>query len=357
MASPRRPVVTMKHVAARAGVSVMTVSLALRNHPDVAAATKNKIHRLAAEMGYRRDPMLAALVQHRRGLRAPAYRETVAYLHPAWSAELKRRLLAPGGLLAGLRRRAEQLGYRVEPFALAPDPAEARRLARTLSARGVRGLVLDASLREAEPALAGFDWSGFACVVVHNQRAFTEHHRVFANHFVNMQQALRRCEALGYRRPGFWLPRENFLHRGQRWLGAFMQHWLLTHPDETPPLHIEPYTPAAFARWLADAAPDCVITSNLGGAFVRQAFASAGRRPGRRLGYCDLSVPAADSDITGIFQHSADIGETALDIVVGSLERNELGPPRIPMSVGIVGEWVPGSTAPGPKGSGVTPRP
>ena len=44
--------VRLKDIAYRAGVSVMTVSKALRDKPDLAVATKERIRKLATQMGY-----------------------------------------------------------------------------------------------------------------------------------------------------------------------------------------------------------------------------------------------------------------------------------------------------------------
>jgi len=44
--------VRLKDIARHAGVSVMTVSKALRDEPDVSAATKLRIKSLAQQMGY-----------------------------------------------------------------------------------------------------------------------------------------------------------------------------------------------------------------------------------------------------------------------------------------------------------------
>lgn len=44
--------VRLKDIAERAGVSVMTVSKALRDEPDVSAATKARIKALAEQLGY-----------------------------------------------------------------------------------------------------------------------------------------------------------------------------------------------------------------------------------------------------------------------------------------------------------------
>ena len=42
--------IRLKDIAARAGVSLMTVSKVLRDAPDVSAATKHRIRQLAEEM-------------------------------------------------------------------------------------------------------------------------------------------------------------------------------------------------------------------------------------------------------------------------------------------------------------------
>ncbi|MBQ2477929.1 MAG: LacI family DNA-binding transcriptional regulator [Erysipelotrichales bacterium] len=44
--------VSIKDIAKKCGVSVATVSKALNNQSDVSAATKTKIQKVAAEMGY-----------------------------------------------------------------------------------------------------------------------------------------------------------------------------------------------------------------------------------------------------------------------------------------------------------------
>ena len=47
--------VKLKDIAARAGVSVMTVSKALRESKDISAGTRTRIRKLALEMGYLPD--------------------------------------------------------------------------------------------------------------------------------------------------------------------------------------------------------------------------------------------------------------------------------------------------------------
>jgi hypothetical protein len=47
----------------------------------------------------------------------------------------------------------------------------------------------------------------------------------------------------------------------------------------------------------------------------------------------------------GIFERTADIGASAVDLVVQRLHNNELGPPLVPRSVCVEGSWIHGLIA------------
>ena len=53
--------IRLKDIAARAGVSVMTVSKVLRDAPDISPATKARVRQLATEMGYTPDALAQGL--------------------------------------------------------------------------------------------------------------------------------------------------------------------------------------------------------------------------------------------------------------------------------------------------------
>ncbi len=53
--------VRLKDIALRAGVSVMTVSKALRDETDISATTKSRIKQLAQELGYVPDSIAQGL--------------------------------------------------------------------------------------------------------------------------------------------------------------------------------------------------------------------------------------------------------------------------------------------------------
>lgn len=61
------PRVTLKQVAAKAGVHVSTAWRALKNDTYVDAAKRARIRAVAKELGYTPDPMLTALSHYRGG--------------------------------------------------------------------------------------------------------------------------------------------------------------------------------------------------------------------------------------------------------------------------------------------------
>ena len=52
----------MRAIAEKAGVSTMTVSLALRDHASIPESTRTLIKAIASELGYRPDPVLRAIM-------------------------------------------------------------------------------------------------------------------------------------------------------------------------------------------------------------------------------------------------------------------------------------------------------
>jgi LacI family transcriptional regulator len=62
--TPKRP--SCKTIAEEAGVSRMTVSMALRDHPRVAPETRERIKAIAIRQGYTPDPNLTQLMRYLR---------------------------------------------------------------------------------------------------------------------------------------------------------------------------------------------------------------------------------------------------------------------------------------------------
>ncbi len=246
--------VTMKELAQRLGCAESTVSRALAGHPRISPATRQRVLRVARQVGYRPDPRLAALV----GRRWPGGRRTdqavLACGLDAYTAA-SRRKLAEGAA------RAAELGYRLEELRLdrLDDPAG---LQENLIARGVRGLLID--LHDTR-WLPPFDWSRFCVVVLGEELAGLPFHRVGTDWRQAMRLAVRHAQLSGARRMGFCLG--PLVGRGlyESLLGEMLSAAWRAQPG--PEALEAVFAPDSadrrddYLRWLDRCRPDAVIAS------------------------------------------------------------------------------------------------
>lgn len=118
--------VRLKDMAARAGVSLMTVSKALRDAPDVSEATKARIRSLAQQMGYVPDSSA-------QGLRTRTTKLLGLLTSSTTDAFLARTVLA-------LEERAHDLGYDLLLMHTLNTPAREEHCLRRMLARRVDGI-------------------------------------------------------------------------------------------------------------------------------------------------------------------------------------------------------------------------
>jgi LacI family transcriptional regulator len=118
--------IRLKDVAARAGVSLMTVSKVLRDAPDVSPVTKARIRQLAEEMGYVPDALA-------RGLRTRRTRLLGLVLPSVTHPLLGQAVLA-------LENRAHDLGYDLLMAQTQDDPQREEVCIRRLLSRRIDGL-------------------------------------------------------------------------------------------------------------------------------------------------------------------------------------------------------------------------
>ena len=128
--------VTLRDVAAKAGVHHTTASRALKNDPRVCPETLKKIRTLADQMGYMPDPMLSALNAYRHASRSAQDHGSIAWItnyptRDGWRASSCYKLYFDGAA-----ERLSRLGYRLEEFWLQETGMTARRSSQVLFHRG-----------------------------------------------------------------------------------------------------------------------------------------------------------------------------------------------------------------------------
>lgn len=131
----------MRDVAARAGVSRQTVSRVLNNHPDVAAATKERVYAAMSALDYRMNNAARALGTRRSRTLGVLASDGLQY--------------GPSRSLAALEASAREAGYWVSAvFADATDTAAVVAAVDHLVVQGVEGIVVVAPHVQTLEALA-----------------------------------------------------------------------------------------------------------------------------------------------------------------------------------------------------------
>lgn len=331
----------MKEVAAKAGVHHSTVSLCFRNHPRIPRATRERVLKVAREMGYRPHPYLTTLMHTRRRGRVGKGSEVLAFVlfsEPGddwrkWIPELQ-------SCIDQARLQAQARGFRLEEFEASIENRSPRRLADILYARGIKG-VLVAPLHRSRERL-DWDWDRFSVVVLGPSLQESGAHRVRHDHFQAMLTTMDECRRLGYRRVGLAVRDEVNRKLEQRWLGAHLLRQREFHSRNSPAPHLpREWESRPFLRWVERERLDAVIAVNVTDA--RSWLSEAGYRIPEDIGLVSLSSQRT-GPLSGIYQDWPMQGKRAVTLLIDLLEDNVAGLHIHPNLFLVRGLWNAGAT-------------
>jgi LacI family transcriptional regulator len=333
----------LQDVADAARVHRSTVALALRDNPRIPADTRQRIKAIANGLGYRINPLVAALMRSRRSSGAVRH-EAIAYVtnHAArygWRPQHHDR----PDFFPGAHQRALEFGYRLEHLWLAEPGMTPERFRDILTARGIHGLIIG-RMPPGQTSLI-LPWAHFSAVALGMTLQSPRLHNVTEHHFDTVWQAMQQCLARGYRRVGFVYSEANDSPRvGDRWLGAYLMQQLQYPADDR--LSLCPGAPTdqkTFVSWFRAHEPDALLVTH--SAPVRQWLATIGCKVPRDLGMVELQDSAGQS-VSGIRYDPAKIGSVAIEMLIGLMHQNETGVPKDHHEVMLSGKWQEGTTLP-----------
>lgn len=326
--------ITLHHVAKAAGVHYSTVSLALRDDPRIAVATRENVIRVAKRLGYAAHPAARALVERRRA--APLRGPVIAWIenHPAKVAQ---------GLAAyrkavqdGAKRQAKALGYDWRVFRIGDAGLGAEDLDDHLQEAGVECVIVGQFVPgHAELQL---DWERYCLVRVDSQHLATPLHCVSSDRIQNVRQAFREVSSLGHRRIGLCVSRlQEDCTRQRHAMGFLMEQESLGPTFRIPPL-IYPYGTSQqeladlASTWIRKHGPEVILHDCEGGWPVMN---QAAARP-MAVSLCQVRSRAG--------QHRVDpmapvVGEKAMETVAMLLRTGERGIPRFAHDTYVEGRW------------------
>ncbi len=285
---------------------------------------------VAARMGYRVNPQLAAFMQARRTGRAMRADTTVALVYggPAKPREGDSYF---GLCVRGIRALAEERGYALDMIRWnAERDASAEKLARVLEQRGIRGVLLMPADDVSRWTLP-LDWTRFFGVALDHSLTGVPVHRVTDHHAADMTTALAHVKSAGWKRPGLVLDQRNNERTLEMRLGAYLARVAHDFPEAPEPLLVASGDKRAGAvrAWVNANKPDVVLATDRGMAGLI----------GSGTAFVGLTHYTTEETHPGILIDGEGVGRTAAFLLFSLLENPRTGTGLRPQTILIEGSW------------------
>jgi LacI family transcriptional regulator len=318
---------TIKDVAARAGVSIATVSRALNDKGDVSVRTRDHVREVARSIGYSADWVARSMATQKTRLVAVFVGDNAGHRDLS--------LIFFGKVLAAISRRLAQSSY--DPLLLQTWEIGAEHRCDAAIVIGVDDddpLIADLTSRQVP--LVGVD------VRCAGGRAAS----VGSDHADGVRLALAHLHALGHRRIAHLAGAPNTIAGSER-LAAFRREAEALGLDSADELVREGdfssasgYRETCALLALAGRPTAIVAASDLMALAALQAIRDAGLQPGREVavvGFDDLEAAAlAHPPLTTIRQDRQELGTLAATRAIQLIEDPDAGPPDTVLPVELV---------------------
>ncbi|MBK1880442.1 LacI family DNA-binding transcriptional regulator [Pelagicoccus mobilis] len=322
--------ITIADIARQAGVSKATVSMALRGMPEIRNETRDRINKLAKEMGYRADPSLSKIAASRWRNRQAQQGSMLAMIDLVDSSSEQ-----PDDecLLSGAKERADELGYGFESFKVASE-RELSSLSRVLYHRGVEGVVINVSGNI--PYLDQFPWQRFSCVMLGGNRDVNGINSVDTDERSELSIALNNVFEKGYKRVGLVLSGDSLsLERDFVLKGAFEGVMRKRFGSEAiaPVLMLSDEDSIDLGKWAKEQNLDVVI------AYDDDVF---GAIENTGVGFVSLRTARKDGAVAGISDVSRRVGKVGVDSLDQLVRVGNKGLSQESVCCSVSGSWMDG---------------
>lgn len=334
--------ITQRDIARALGVSVATVSLALRNRPVLSESRRREIQAFAVRAGYRLDTAAAELSGRKKCSTHTAITENIAWI----TASPEATGIRPGWFndcLTGVEATVKNLGYGLEKFGLGPD-INPTRLHQILRARGIRGMLLSPQVEALD--WRNFPWECYSVARLGQSMRFPAFHSVSPDHVGNAMKAFRAILSQGYRRIGF-LTREPGMEGCEACLceAGFLTAQRFVDAPHRIPVHVISESSGAaetLAQWAKEHRVEAILT-DLHEAPVL--LKNAGLRIPEDIGLAMMNVDGP-SPFAGINPHPGEVGKSGVHLLHSLISDNESGTTETPRQLLVNGAWVDGPSLP-----------
>jgi len=330
--------VRQQDIARALGISIATVSMALRNSPLVRETTRQEVLEQAEAMGYRRSPYVSALMaQVRRGSSLSLGTIAVA---DCWEESGWKRARSFARMWEGIQRCADKLGFQLDLFRIAGEPKGERlspqKFLQVLRARGIRGvLLLPVPKQFRWPRL---DWSGLSVVAVGVSISEPRFDRVTQDHGAMIRLAFEMLRTSGRERPALLINKEQDDRLFRGWSSAFLGLGSPPGSNSKRLVRVDEFTVRNLHRTLQvlrKAKADSLITSEW---LLRQVIeVDAGFYESLECVLIDRQRGAVKEAC--VVQQNDVVGEMAINTLAAHINRNRTGLPETPVTVVVAPRW------------------
>ena len=331
--------VFQREIATRLGISHATVSMALRDHPRIRAATRERVKQMAAEMGYQPNPNLRIFSNYIRAKRKPSKLSPLGWIN-AWEQPSKlNQHHEYGGYWKGACEAASQMGYRLEEFRLYRKTTTTE-LNRRLRTQGFCGLLLPP---DGDPTLLNdFPWDRYHVVSLSHYATTPASHLVAPDRFENCALAFTMMRSRGYRRIGFLTDEFPATSNDKLSVAGFFSAQLELPENERLPVFATqdgPH-PHQLSEWMACHRPDAILTDLPDASHL---LTRTGLKIPHDLGLA-FSCRSQTTTSAGIDCQPEEVGRVSLEILKSAIDGYVKPDSRIRVSIN--GQWREGRTLP-----------
>lgn len=340
MSKPRN--VSLKDVAALAGVSAMTASRVLADKANVSPEREAAVRAAAAKLGYLPNPMIQRVMSELRRGHSSSLGGIIAFLNASASASDWHTYPYLRPCFEGARDRAASTGFAFDEIWINQPGWSPRRTRSVLLARGIRGFLV---VPGSDSQQFNFDHSEFAMASFGGLAFDFPIHQVVPDAFFNIATCYHKLWALGYRRIGIFLPLYERTITSEESLGGFLSaQWHSPAPHHVPvggDAKNWETSESAFKTWVTTHKPDAVIASYQ---HADRWLREIGLEIPRQIGLVHAGLASDVEGWSGIDTDLYSQGAQAVDSLTAQIFRNERGLPPLPKRLTIKGRWVEGRT-------------
>jgi len=334
--------ITLKTIAKEAGVSIATVSMALRGQGKLAPDNVARIRQIAEDLGYRPDPMLASLASRRFRSGEQAEGLPLALLEfPPFESERNSTTQYREHLID----HATALGYAPQVYSV-QEMGRYHDFTRVLYHRGTVGAIITGQ-PEADLFANRVRWKNFTLVQCGRYRSTLPLHTVRPDIFQAIKLSFESAYARGYRRIGFAIGRHpEVLEDDLARLGAANAHIQiqLDQKDQIPPYfeslrEIEP-----MLKWVDKHQPDVIISFSVA---LWHFLKDRGAKNSKDIGFACLHLNDESEEpvaFSGLNQSRREIARQSILLTDQMVRHNERGVPETARHILIASTWVEGAT-------------